>query len=82
MEETRAHAYRAGATIARQRIEKDAPLDAEALRAVRASDVVVVQGCYDHVVFGQWSVERLSKDRPTTDAEARPVGQELAVPPE
>ena len=49
MDEARARAYRAGATIARQRIEKEAPLDAEALRAVRASDIVVVRGCYDHV---------------------------------
>ncbi|MFN2489303.1 MAG: hypothetical protein ABR529_06145 [Actinomycetota bacterium] len=45
----RARAYRAGARIARERMATEAPLDAEALAAVEASDVVVVRGTYDHV---------------------------------
>jgi hypothetical protein len=45
----RARAYRAGARIARERISHDDPRGEEALRAVDASDVVVVPGCYDHV---------------------------------
>jgi hypothetical protein len=35
--------------MARERIARDAPLDAEALATVEASDVVVVAGTYDHV---------------------------------
>lgn len=42
-------AYRAGARMAKERIASEAPLDAEALDAVEASDVVVVSGAYDHV---------------------------------
>ena len=45
----RARSYSAGAKIARDRMEREAPLDAQALAAVRASDVVVVTGVYDHV---------------------------------
>jgi hypothetical protein len=45
----RSRAYRAGARIARERIANEAPLDAAALESVRASDLVVVEGCYDHV---------------------------------
>ncbi len=42
-------AYLGGASIARDRMANEAPLDAEALAAVVASDIVVVSGCYDHV---------------------------------
>ena len=42
-------AYDAGAEMARKKIERDAPLDAKALKRVNASDIVVVQGSYDHV---------------------------------
>lgn len=49
MEDKRQRAYQAGAAVARQRMEADAPLDAAALAAVEAADVVVVPGAYDHV---------------------------------
>ena len=45
----RTKAYEAGARIARDRIAREAPLDARALEDVQASDVVVVGGRYDHV---------------------------------
>lgn len=45
----RSRAYLAGARMTRMRMRADAPLDAAALEAVEASDVVVVRGCYDHV---------------------------------
>ena len=41
--------YMAGASMARSRMAEEAPLDAEALAAVKASDIVVVPGQYDHV---------------------------------
>ncbi len=42
-------AYLSGARIARDRMASEAPLDAEALAAIVASDIVMVSGCYDHV---------------------------------
>jgi hypothetical protein len=42
-------AYDAAAEMARKRIERDAPRDAEALKRVAASDIVVVSGTYDQV---------------------------------
>ena len=42
-------AYVAAAWIAREKMAEEAPEDAAALRAVEASDVVVVRGTYDHV---------------------------------
>ncbi|SVE56963.1 uncharacterized protein METZ01_LOCUS509817, partial [marine metagenome] len=42
-------AYLGGASIARDRMAREAPLDAEALAAFVESDIVVVPGCYDHV---------------------------------
>lgn len=48
-DDRRRRAYRSGAQVARRRMAADAPLDAEALAAVEASDVVVVRGSYDHV---------------------------------
>ena len=45
----RRRAYRAGARMTRERIGREAPEDARALEAVRASDVLVVPGAYDHV---------------------------------
>src|SRR5581483_5620147 len=49
MKDQRTRAYAAGAKIARERHQREAPMDAEALRRVTASDIVVVEGCYDHV---------------------------------
>jgi hypothetical protein len=45
----RERSYRAGARMTRERMAQEAPADAEALAGVEASDVVVVQGTYDHV---------------------------------
>jgi hypothetical protein len=45
----RRRAYRAGARIAKDRQQSEAPLDAAALEAVQAADIVVVGGQYDHV---------------------------------
>ena len=45
----RMRAYAAGARISKERMAREAPLDAAALDAVNAADIVVVQGCYDHV---------------------------------
>ncbi|HVE91180.1 MAG TPA: hypothetical protein VNE62_02615 [Actinomycetota bacterium] len=47
--DARKRAYDVGAQAARARIDKEAPHLAEALRAVCGSDIVVVDGCYDHV---------------------------------
>jgi hypothetical protein len=41
--------YMSGASIAMDRMAREAPLDAAALAAVEASDIVMVSGCYDHV---------------------------------
>lgn len=49
IDERRLRSYRAGARMARDRLRAEAPLDAEALERVQASDVVVVEGCYDRV---------------------------------
>jgi hypothetical protein len=45
----RARSYSVGARIARERMAREEPLDADALATVEASDVVVVDGTYDHV---------------------------------
>jgi hypothetical protein len=45
----RTQAYEAGARIARDRIARESPLDAQALADVQAADIVVVGGVYDHV---------------------------------
>ena len=45
----RARAYKVGGWAARKQMERDRPLDAEALRAVEAADILVVPGRYDHV---------------------------------
>jgi hypothetical protein len=42
-------AYQVGSRLAQARLEQEAPDAARALREVEASDVVVVDGCYDHV---------------------------------
>ena len=47
--ERRERAYRAGARISKERMRQEAPLDAQALEQVEASDIVVVPGVYDHV---------------------------------
>ncbi len=47
--ERRSRAYRAGASMARERLKTEAPEDAAALEDVEASDIVVVRGCFDHV---------------------------------
>ena len=41
--------YEAAAEMSRRKIERDAPLDAKALRGVEASDIIVVRGGFDHV---------------------------------
>ncbi|MBW3556550.1 MAG: hypothetical protein KY454_06385 [Actinobacteria bacterium] len=45
----REQSYKAGARVARERMAREAPDQAEALAAVEESDIVVVEGCYDHV---------------------------------
>ncbi len=47
--ERTAKAYRAGAKFTRERMSREAPLDAAALERVEAADIVVVPGTYDHV---------------------------------
>jgi len=42
-------AYMSGASIAKDRMAREAPLNAAALAAIVESDIVVVAGCYDHV---------------------------------
>ena len=42
-------AYEAGARVTRERMRREAPLDAAALEQIEASDIVVVKGIYDHV---------------------------------
>jgi hypothetical protein len=44
-----AKAYRSSGRMARDRMGADQPLEADALKQIRASDVVVVRGGYDHV---------------------------------
>ena len=48
-QDKRDRAYRAAAHITREQLRRDAPERARALDAVKASDVVVVAGRYDHV---------------------------------
>jgi hypothetical protein len=45
----RMRAYLAGAGFVKAKMTREAPLDAAALEAVEASDIVVVEGSYDHV---------------------------------
>ena len=45
----RRRAYEAGARFTRERMEREAPLDAAALQAIEAADVLVVPGSYDRV---------------------------------
>ncbi|MDQ3945071.1 MAG: hypothetical protein M3357_07995 [Actinomycetota bacterium] len=45
----RVRAYSAGARMSKMKMAEEAPLDAAALDAVEASDIVVVGGHYDHV---------------------------------
>ena len=47
--DSRLNAYQAAGKISKSRMAQEAPLDAAALEAVVASDIVVVTGCYDHV---------------------------------
>jgi hypothetical protein len=72
----RIRAYQAGARVARDRMAADAPLDAAALADVTASDIVVVEGCYDHV---QQVLEAL--DMPFTMVDAAAVAR-LRLRPE
>ena len=48
-QDQRIRAYKAGAQLSRERIAREAPLDAEALNRIIASDILVVPGSYDHV---------------------------------
>ena len=45
----RMRAYAAGARISKEKMAREAPLDAAALAAVESADIVVVEGSYDHV---------------------------------
>lgn len=45
----RGRAYAAAARISKRRMAAERPLDAAALEAIEATDIVVVAGCYDHV---------------------------------
>jgi hypothetical protein len=45
----RLRAYAAGARISKEKMAREAPLDAAALAAVEAADIIVVEGTYDHV---------------------------------
>ena len=45
----RRRSYSSGARIAKERMAREVPMDAEALAAIEASDIVVVPGIYDHV---------------------------------
>ncbi|MDH3213167.1 MAG: hypothetical protein OEM05_11840 [Myxococcales bacterium] len=45
----RERAYSVGGRIAREQMRREAPLGEEALRRVAASDIVVVEGCYDRI---------------------------------
>jgi hypothetical protein len=47
-EDGRARAYRSAGRIAKARMAAESPLDAEALRTVETSDIVVVSGAYDN----------------------------------
>jgi len=47
--ERTARSYRAGGRFTRERLQREAPESEEALRAVEHADIVVVQGCFDHV---------------------------------
>jgi len=47
--DSRQFAYQAAGRITKSRMAQESPLDAAALEAVEASDIVVVAGCYDHV---------------------------------
>jgi hypothetical protein len=47
--DARARSYRVGAGITRERHRREAPLSERALREIEASDIVVVEGCYDRV---------------------------------
>src|SRR4029450_2596950 len=70
--EKRRRSYRSGARIAKERMAREAPLDAEALAAVEASDVVVVPGAYDHV---DRVLEALEMPFTRVGAANRPLGQ-------
>ena len=45
----RQRAYAAGARISKEKMAREAPLDAAALAAVDEADIIVVEGTYDHV---------------------------------
>ena len=66
--EKRRRSYRSGARIAKERMAREAPLDAEALAAVEASDIVVVPGAYDHVeqVLEALEMPFTGRSRPTS----------------
>ncbi len=64
--DSRLNAYQAAGKISKSRMAQEAPLDAAALEAVEASDIVVVTGCYDHVeqVLGALEVHQDSPYSP------------------
>lgn len=77
---TRERAYAAGGRIARERIQREQPLDAEALGRIQASDIVVVPGSYDHVemVLGALGMPHMQL-HPGQIAEARLRPEQLLV---
>jgi len=66
----RERAYSVGGGIARERMRQEAPRGAEALRRVEASDIVVVEGCYDQVQLVLGALEL-----PHTSIQADQLGQ-------
>ena len=48
-DDRRRRAYQAAAEMAHERMQREAPESAAALASVESSDIVVVEGCYDHV---------------------------------
>lgn len=74
-DQQRQRAYRAGASMARERLRREAPEDAAALDEVKESDVVVVRGCFDHVeqVLGALDMPHTAiDDRQLARIELRP----------
>ena len=78
LDDKRRRAYQAGGRITRDRMTREAPMNAEALDAIEASDIVVVEGCYDHVelvvLVLQQHVERrdlVGRDRRQQDCYCR-----------
>ena len=66
----RERCYSVGGRIARERMRQETPLGDQALRRVEASDIVVVEGCYDQVQLVLGALEL-----PHTSIQADQLGQ-------